>query len=165
MSHKTEIRDGMTIEWDAPITMDDGLVLRADIFRPPQEGKYPAILTYGVYGKGLSFQEAHPNQWKKMVEEYPEVMEGSTNKYQNWEVPDPERWVPHGYICMRVDARGAGRSPGFLQPHSPRETRDIYLCIEWAAVQPWSNGKVGMLGISYYAINQWRLFAVLKSVV
>ncbi|MDH4268359.1 MAG: hypothetical protein OEW45_22260, partial [Deltaproteobacteria bacterium] len=46
----------MMIDWDVPITMDDGLVLRADIYRPPPEGQYPAILTYGPYGKGLAFQ-------------------------------------------------------------------------------------------------------------
>ncbi len=41
--------------------------------------------------------------------------------------------------------------------NSPRETQDLYECIEWAGMQPWSNGKVGMLGISYYASNQWRV--------
>ena len=57
MSYKSELRNGMRIDWDVPITMDDGLVLRADIYRPPQEGKYPVILSYGPYAKGLSFQE------------------------------------------------------------------------------------------------------------
>jgi predicted acyl esterase len=68
---------------------------------------------------------------------------------------DPEKWVPSGYVVMRVDSRGAGRSPGYLDPFSPRETADLYACIEWAASQPWSSGKVGLNGISYYAINQW----------
>ena len=57
-------------------------------------------------------------------------------------------------------SRGAGRSPGYIDPFSPRETLDIYHCIEWAAVQPWSTGKVGMAGISYYAINQWQVAAL-----
>ncbi|HSE93378.1 MAG TPA: CocE/NonD family hydrolase, partial [Methylomirabilota bacterium] len=48
-------------------------------------------------------------------------------------------------------------SPGFMDPLCPREDDDLYQCIEWAGTQPWSNGKVGMLGISYYAINQWRV--------
>ncbi len=160
MSQKSEIRDGMMIEWDVPITMDDGLVLRADVFRPPQEGKYPVIMSYGVYGKYLAFREGYPNQWKKMAEQHPDVLEGSTNQYQNWEVTDPEKWVPHGYAVIRVDARGAGRSPGFLSPHSIREARDYYHCIEWAGTQSWSGGKVGLLGISYYAINQWRVAAL-----
>jgi putative CocE/NonD family hydrolase len=43
---------------------------------------------------------------------------------------------------------------------SPRETRDYYTCIEWAGTQPWSNGKVGLAGISYYAINQWQVAAL-----
>ena len=157
MTLKSEIKDGMRIEWNVSIPMDDGLVLRADIFRPPQAGQYPVILTYGIYAKGLSFQEGYPRQWEKMVADHPEILQGSTNKYQNWEVTDPERWVPHGYAVVRVDSRGAGWSPGLMDPNSPREIEDLYLCIEWAGTQPWSNGKVGMLGISYYASNQWRV--------
>jgi predicted acyl esterase len=59
-----------------------------------------------------------------------------------------------------VDSRGAGKSPGYLDVWSPRETRDFANCIEWAGVQPWSNGKVGLAGISYYAINQWQVAAL-----
>ena len=157
MSQQTELRDGMRIDWDVPITMDDGIVLRADVYRPPQDGKYPAILTYGPYAKGLAFQEGYVDQWQMMAGQHPDVMEGSTNKYQNWEVVDPEKWVSEGYVCLRVDSRGSGRSPGYIDPFSPRETRDLYLCIEWAGTQPWTNGKVGLLGISYYAINQWHV--------
>src|SRR5437773_1239846 len=154
---RTEIRDGMKITWHQPIAMDDGIVLRADVFAPIAEGAYPAILTYGVYAKGLAYQEGYPHQWKKMVEDHPEILEGSTNKYQNWEVTDPERWVPHGYVVIRVDSRGAGWSPGVMDCNSTREIDDLYQCIEWAGTQPWCNGKVGMLGISYYASNQWRV--------
>jgi hypothetical protein len=137
--------------------MEDGIVLRADVFRPIEEGRYPTILTYGVYGKGLSYQEGYPQQWQKMVEDHPEILVGSTNKYQNWEVTDPERWIPDGYVVIRVDSRGAGWSPGLMYPSCPQEDDDLYQCIEWAGTQPWSNGKVGMLGISYYASNQWRV--------
>ncbi len=154
---RTEVRDGMRITWNQPIPMDDGIVLRADVFRPVEDGRYPAILTYGIYAKGLSYQEGYPHQWQKMVEDHPEILEGSTNKYQNWEVTDPERWIPHGYVVIRVDSRGAGWSPGFMDPNSPREIEDLYQCIEWAGTQDWSSGKVGMLGISYYARNQWRV--------
>ena len=49
MSEQSELRDGMRIDWDVPITMDDGIVLRADVYRPPVDGKYPVILTYGPY--------------------------------------------------------------------------------------------------------------------
>jgi predicted acyl esterase len=156
---KSEVRDGMNIEWDAPITMDDGLVLRADIFRPLGAGRYPAIVSYGPYGKGLSFQEGYKTAWEIMVRENPDAVAGTSNKFANWEVVDPEKWVPDGYVCIRVDSRGAGRSPGFLQHNNWRETRDIHECIEWAAKQPWCSGKVGMNGISYYASNQWRAAA------
>src|ERR687893_1923812 len=136
--------------------MDDGVVLRADVFRPAWGGRHPVILSYGPYAKGLAFQDGYPNQWERMVSRHPEVEAGSSNLFQNWEVVDPERWVPDGYACVRVDSRGAGRSPGRLDPFSPRETSDLAACIEWAASQPWSGGKVGLNGISYYAMNQWH---------
>ncbi|MBM3347288.1 MAG: CocE/NonD family hydrolase, partial [Betaproteobacteria bacterium] len=154
----------MIIGWDVPITMDDGLVLRADVFRPDAGsaagGRYPAILSYGPYGKGLAFQEGYKTAWEIMARENPDVLAGSSNRYQNWEVVDPEKWVPDGYVCIRVDSRGAGRSPGYLCHNDARESRDLYLCIEWAAAQPWCTGKVGMNGISYYASNQWRVAAL-----
>ncbi len=157
LQQRTEIRDGMRIDWDVPITMDDGLVLRADIFRPVKEGEFPVILSYGPYAKNLAFQDGYPSAWQRMTEKHPDVTAGSSNLYQSWEVVDPEKWVPHDYACVRVDSRGAGCSPGFIDHFSPRETKDFYDCIEWAGVQPWSNGKVGLNGISYYGINQWHV--------
>jgi predicted acyl esterase len=147
----------LRIEWDVPIKVDDGLVLRADVFRPEAAGRYPVILTYGPYAKGLAFQEGYPSAWQRMVSEHPDVAYGSSNLYQAWEVVDPEKWVPEGYACVRVDSRGAGRSPGFIDHFSPRETQDFYHCIEWAGVQPWSSGKVGLNGISYFGTNQWHV--------
>ena len=76
MEHRSEIRDGMRIECNMPITMDDRLVLRADIFRPISDGKYPVILSYGPYAKGLAFQDGYPNQWQRMIEQHPEVAAG-----------------------------------------------------------------------------------------
>ena len=154
---RSETRDGMHIDWDVQIEMDDGLVLRADVFRPRKPGRYPVLLTYGPYAKGLAFQDGYPSAWQRMVEQHPDVAKGSSNKYQNWEVVDPEKWVPHDYACVRVDSRGCGCSPGYIDHFSPRETKDFYNCIEWAGVQPWSNGKVGLNGISYYGINQWHV--------
>ena len=153
----SEVRDGMRIDWDVAITMDDGLTLRADVFRPVAEGRYAVILTYGPYAKGLAFQDGYPSAWQRMVAEHPDVAYGSTNQYQNWEVVDPEKWVPDGYVCVRVDSRGSGRSPGKVDPFSPRETQDFHQCIEWAGTQPWSNGKVGLNGVSYYGTNQWHV--------
>ena len=146
----------MHVDWDVPIEMDDGIVLRADVFRP-QTGRHPVILTYGPYAKGLAFQDGYPSAWQRMVSEHPDVADGSSNLYQSWEVVDPEKWVPEGYACVRVDSRGAGRSPGRVDPFSPRETQDFYQCIEWAGAQPWSSGKVGLNGVSYFGTNQWHV--------
>ena len=157
LQQRTEVRDGMRIDFDVPITMDDGVVLRADVFRPLHEGKFPVILSYGPYAKNLAFQDGYPSAWQRMAEIHPDLTAGSSNLYQSWEVVDPEKWVPHNYACVRVDSRGAGCSPGFIDHFSPRETKDFYDCIEWAGVQPWSNGKVGLNGISYYGINQWHV--------
>jgi hypothetical protein len=157
---KSEVRDGMRIDWDVPISMDDGVVLRADVYRPVADGKYPVILSYGPYAKGLSFQEGYKGNWARLTKAAPEVLQGSSNKYQNWELVDPEKWVPDGYVCLRIDSRGAGRSPGYLDVWSAQETEDLYQCVEWAGVQPWSNGKVGINGISYYAMNQWTVGAL-----
>ncbi len=150
----------MDIHWDVAIPADDGVVLRADVFLPSDPGRYPALLSYGPYGKGLSFQEGYRAQWEYMIERYPEVAQNTSSAYQNWEVVDPEKWVPDGYAIVRVDSRGAGRSPGYLDVWSTRETLDLYQCIEWAAGQPWSNGRIGLAGISYYAMNQYQVAAL-----
>jgi uncharacterized protein len=155
---RTEVRDGMRITWNAPISMHDGVTLRADVFRPVEDAaRSPVIISHGVYAKGLAYQDGYPMQWERMVADYPDILQGSSNRYQNWEVTDPERWVPHGYAVVRVDSRGSGWSEGVLDPMSPMETEDFCRSIEWAADQPWSNGVVGVLGISYYANMAWRV--------
>ena len=150
----------MQIDWDVPIEMDDGVVLRADVYRPAEQGKFPVILSYGPYAKGLSFQEGYKGNWARLTKAAPEVLQNSSNKYQNWELIDPEKWVPDGYVLVRVNSRGAGRSPGHLDVWSAREAQDLYECVEWAGTQDWSNGKVGINGISYYAMNQWQVGAL-----
>ena len=157
IEEKNKIRDGMRIDWDVPIEMDDGLVLRADVYRPIEEGTYPVVLTHGPYAKGIAFQEGYKDQWERLEKDHPDVTAGSTNKYQNWEAVDPEKWVPDGYVCVRIDSRGAGRSPGYIDHFSPRETKDFFDCIEWAGIQPWSNGKIGLNGISYFGMNQYQV--------
>ena len=158
--YRIEKREGMVIEWDAPIEMDDGLILRANVYRPDAEGVFPVIMSHGPYGKDLAWQEGYKTTWDIFSKAHPEAIENSTNIHQSWETVDPEKWVPDGYVCIRVDSRGAGRSPGVIDCRSPRETKDFCSCIEWAGVQPWSNGKVGLTGISYYAINQWQVAAL-----
>ena len=154
---KSAQRDGMFIDWDVPITMDDGLVLRADVYRPLNSDRLPVIASYGPYAKGLTFAAGYPRQWELLNARYPKDLEGSTGKYAAWELVDPEHWTAFGYACVRVDSRGAGRSPGQVDVWSKREAKDYYDCIEWIAAQDWSNGKVGLAGISYYAKNQWQV--------
>ena len=79
----SEVRDGMQIDWDMPITMDDGLVLRCDVYRPVRKGRYPVILSGGPYGKWLHFEDGYKTAWKRMEEKHPSVTAGSTNKYQS----------------------------------------------------------------------------------
>ena len=126
---RSEVGDGMRIDWNVSLRMDDGVLLSGDVFRPVKEGRYPVILTYGPYAKGLAFQDGYPSAWQRMAEKHPDVTAGSSNKYQNWEVVDPEKWVPHAYACMRVDFARlrplagvhrsflAARNPGFLRLH------------------------------------------------
>jgi uncharacterized protein len=151
----------MIFEKDVLVEMDDGLELRGNVFRPKAEGRYPVILAQGVYGKDAHFEDAFPIQWGKLLAIYPELCgNGSSGKYLRWETVDPERWVPHGYVVIQIDARGTGKSPGYLDPRSAREMQDYYCSIEWAGQQPWSNGKVGLAGISYYAFTQWAVAAL-----
>ncbi|MGE5465709.1 MAG: CocE/NonD family hydrolase [Methanocella sp.] len=130
------------LEKDVEVPMRDGAKLKADVFRPKDDGRYPAILNLGPYQKD--------KLWVP-----PPNLEEKPNPYMNWETINPEWWVPQGYAAVRVDARGTGRSPGQYDPWSFAESIDFYDAIEWAAAQPWCNGNVGLCGISYYAINQW----------
>src|ERR1043166_7534475 len=83
-THRSEVRDGMRIDWDVPIEMDDGVVLRADVFRPVNEGRYPVISSYGPYAKGLAFQDGYPSAWQRMITEHPDVAYGSSHIHQRW---------------------------------------------------------------------------------
>lgn len=148
----------MLIERDLPVPMEDGVVLRADVYRPEGGGPASVVLNHGPYGKGIPFRDgAYAERYQRLVGRHPEILEGTSGEYLTWETVDPERWVPFGYAVVRVDSRGAGRSPGYLDIWSPRETRDLAQVIEWAGTRPWSSGRVGLNGISYYAMNQWHV--------
>ena len=132
----------LLVDRDVDVPMRDGARLKADVIRPDDAGKFPAILNLGPYQKD--------KLWVA-----PDTLEEKPNPLMNWETVNPEWWVPQGYACVRVDGRGSGKSPGQCEPWSRQEAIDFYDAIEWAAAQPWCNGKVGLNGISYYAINQW----------
>lgn len=155
MKEFSQIREGMKINFNVPITMRDGNVLRANVYRPMEDGQYPIILSYGPYGKDLHIEDVYSTCWETITRENPHVRMNSSNLHQAWEVVDPETWCKDGYICVRVDSRGAGCSAGKIDVWSHQEAEDAYDCIEWAGIQPWSNGKVGICGISYYATIAW----------
>jgi len=132
----------IVIDKDIDVPMRDGARLKADVFRPYGDGKYPAILNLGPYQKD--------KLWL-----VPDTLGEPQNDWMNWETVNPQWWVPRGYACMRIDGRGSGKSPGQCEPWSFAEAVDFYDAIEWTAAQPWCNGNIGLLGISYFAINQW----------
>lgn len=152
---------GMIFERNVGVTMTDGLNLRVNVYRPQKEGRFPVVMLYGPYGKDTRDADAPPYQaaWKKLIAKNPALCQTSSCRFIRWEAPDPERWIPDGYVIIHADSRGSNASPGLLDPFSPRHTEDYATLITWAAHQPWSNGKVGLLGISYYAINQWQVAA------
>jgi len=76
---------------------------------------------------------------------------------ENFEVANTIDWVPDGYVVIRVDGRGLGNTPGLHEQFSLHEAEDYYDAIEWAAKQLWSNGKVGLYGASYYAMNMYAV--------
>lgn len=129
---------------DIPITMDDGVVLRGDLQRPagadgkPVSTPLPVIVTITAYNKTVLSAGAGA------------TLAGA----------DPAYLVKRGYAQLTVDARGTGSSQGQWAAFSAREGKDAGAIVEWAASQPWSNGKVGMTGASYMGISQ--LFAAAR---
>ncbi len=148
------------LEHDIDIPMRDGANLKANLFRPEEAGRYPVLITLGPYSKDIHFSQHRLEAWESMTRDNPQILEASSGKWMVFETPDPEIWVPQGYVVIRIDSRGAAKSPGMLDANSPAEFRDFHDAIEWAGVQPWSNGKVGLLGISYYACGQWMVAAL-----
>ena len=137
---------GLFVEKDVDMPMRDGLNLKCDIFRPGDGGRFPVIMTFGPYPKDF-----HIDYGEEADESGP---------YMHWESANPEWWVPRGYVQIRVDMRGSGKSPGFCDIVSRSEAEDYYDAIEWAAKQTWCNGNVGLMGISYFAMNQWNVASI-----
>ncbi|KAL8369831.1 hypothetical protein RB595_000260 [Gaeumannomyces hyphopodioides] len=157
-----QIIDGYTIddtsfsyifEQDVAVQLQaGGGLIRCNVYRPKESGPVPVLVTYGPYGKDIHYQEFNPRSFS-------EVNPKHRSAHSAWETPDPGFWTAHGYAVVRADERGSGQSPGVLDTMS-RGTTDAFCdLIEWAAAQPWSSGKVGLLGVSYYAGSQWRVAA------
>ncbi|CEI68308.1 hypothetical protein FVEN_g5522 [Fusarium venenatum] len=134
-----------------PLKAGDGLV-RLNVYRPKGVDKVPVLVTYGPYGKDISYQDFHPKSFS-------EVNPQHKSEHSAWETPDPAFWTKNGYAIVRADERGLGQSSGKLDTMSRGTSEAFFDVVEWAAEQPWSSGKVGLLGISYYAGSQWRVAA------
>ena len=160
-----EIRDIATIDSDnfpyifeknvsIPLKSSTGVV-RANIYRPKDSTTtpVPVLVTYGPYGKDIYYGDFH-------AQSFSEVNPSQKSAHSAWETPDPGYWTSQGYAVLRVDERGLGQSPGLLDTMSKSTSEAFFDSVEWAAEQPWSSGKVGLLGISYYAGSQWRVAAL-----
>ena len=127
-----------------------------------EDGRIPGrILTYGIYAKGVAYQEGYAHQWNKMVADYPEILEGSTNtSIKTGRSRTRSAGSRTGIrVCASTHAALAVRR-GSCSQTRPVKSKISIESIEWAGTQDWCNGKVGMLGISYYARNQWRVAAL-----
>jgi len=150
---RTEKAKGMIIEYDVAVPMRDRIKIYIDLFRPETEGKYPVIICWGPYGKqGRSGIYAMSGNTGLRDEDF--------NRYTAFEAADPVYWCRKGYIIINADPRGSWKSEGDLTFMSPQEAEDCYDLIEWAGTQGWSNGKVGMTGVSYLAWIQWKVAAL-----
>ncbi len=134
---------GIVMERGVRIPMRDGTELRGDVFRPDTPGRFPVIMAEAPYPLYIKVQPGVDDNG------------GVGTRYQQFEQANPEYWVPRGYVYVTINTRGYG---GSNQPSAfldYQEAVDYYDAIEWAASQPWSNGKVGLFGISYYAMSQY----------
>ena len=128
--------DDATAEKDVMVRVRDGVRLACDVYRPKAPGKYPVLLAVSPYIKDAIY-----------------LPTGKMYRYR--ETGNIARWVNRGYVYVHTDIRGSGKSEGRYSAFGEREQLDHYDMIEWSGVQPWSNGKVGMIGESYYGMSQW----------
>lgn len=141
--------------------MRDGTVLRVNVYRPAGDHRVPVIVSAHPYGKDAlpkrTWRGWHFSaQYRVLRQSMPLEFSSETG----WEAPDPVWWVAHGYAVVNADVRGAGRSEGRGALLSDQEGEDVADLITWAGAQAWSNGCVGMLGVSYLAISQYKVAAL-----
>src|SRR5262250_3102449 len=116
----------MLLEQNTDVPMRDGAILRANVYRPNAGGRFPVLMTFGPYGKDVPLREFMQEALDRLNTTYPEILAASSCKHLVFERPATEIWVPDGYIVINVDSRGAGKSPGRLDPNSPAEFCDFY---------------------------------------
>lgn len=149
--------EDVVAERDVAVRVRDGTTLYANVYRPRGDTPTPVILSCSPYGKDdCRGRRAGYYQFRIGIALFGldfgdiEVSEGTS-----FEAPDPAFWVPRGYTLIHYDTRGSHDSEGALDLFSRRDREDFYDLIEWAGTRPWSNGRVGLCGVSYLAISQW----------
>lgn len=142
---------------DVKIPLRNGSFVYADVFRPDDDEPVPVVMNCGVYGRAFvhhSISSDDDGELHDVMED--RYFSGNPDgyEYENHESINTAQWIPHGYALVRVDGPGAGKSPGTLGIWGIDEAEAFHDAIEWAGEQPWSNGNVGLWGMSYYAMNQ-----------
>jgi uncharacterized protein len=146
---------GILVDKDVGVAMRDGVRISTNVFRPEREGKFPVVMSFSPYGKDID-----PDKMARETEKQRETIGLSLGSYRisectPFEAPDPAYWVPNEYVVVHVDVRGFHKSEGKPGTFSKTEFDDYVELIEWAGTRDWSNGNVGLNGISYLAIAQW----------
>ena len=156
---------------DLEVTTRDGTVLRVNAYLPTGDGPFPVLLCAHPYGKD-NLPERKRGGGYSVSQQYRLLRQPARLRFSSltgWEAPDPAWWTGHGFAVVNCDLRGAGHSDGVCSLLSDQEGEDVYDLIEWAGEQPWSSGAVGMIGVSYLAISQWKAAALrpphLKAIV
>ena len=151
LNPRREKAQGMIIDYDVAVHMRDGIKIYADVYRPETAEPCPVLVAWSPYGKH--------GRVKLTTMGNTGVDDDKFNEYTKFEAADPIYWCHHGYAIINADMRGSWHSQGDLTFMSPQEVEDCYDLIEWAGAQSWSNGKVGMQGVSYLAWSQWKVAA------
>lgn len=141
------------LERDKAVKLRDGTTIYADVFRPVDQGKHPAILCISPYGKEVGGQSLDDVPGRAGV---PRSM---TSGLERFEGADPAYWVSKGYAVVNPDPRGAYSSEGNINYWGRQYAEDGYDIVEWIAKQDWSNEKVGMAGNSWLTVSQWFIAA------
>ena len=149
-----DLAEQVVVERDVWITTRDGTRLSANIFRPKAPGKYPVVMAFTAYDKNKG-PDRYPKLLRNSLKPDFDLGTFTVSEWTPWEGPDPAFWVPNGYAVVYVDSRGFASSEGDPSTLSTRDREDFYDAIEWAGTHEWSNGNVGLNGVSYLAISQW----------
>lgn len=152
---------GIHVDWDVPVKVRDGTTLRVNVFRPEGDARAPVIMSAHPYGKDrIPARTKSGRGLDLQYRLFPQPHPIEISEWTSWEAPDPAVWVPRGYAVVNVDLRGGGTAEGIADLFSDQEALDYYDVIEWAGVQSWCSGRVGLNGVSYLAISQYKVAAL-----